>query len=105
MDWLLITDLVDGRREIIGWARKGLILDWRGLERDEWLVLCLQRKTEGATACIECRERGWLPETADDLRISDVTLMDQILHDSVRLRKLVTQDILKAAERYRSARE
>jgi hypothetical protein len=102
MAYELITDLIDGRREIIGWARKGQMTEWEGVQVPEWAALTMQRDTEGRPVCIDCGDYGWLPKTEDDLLLFGAPHCVRITRQLVPWQERVTQEILDAAERYRN---
>jgi hypothetical protein len=104
--WELVTDVVQGRREIIGWARKGkkVAYESEGVSRkiEEWLALCFNRHTAAKTIRIACDRCGWLPEKIDDVLLEGAPHYDVDFGKILDWEHRETREIGEAAERYRA---
>ena len=99
VEWELVTDVIEGRREILGWARKDHYVDYKNTSIEEWEALCMDEKCGCRPICIICFEYGWLPTDPRQIQLDDDPNLNPVKNAQRQLR--AQQEIVEAADRYR----
>lgn len=105
--WVLVTAVVGGRREIIGWAREGTWVEipttaGRAIAAEEWIALLASVEGAGRAVLIRRVDEGWLPRNILEFTLGEAPYFGDGAGDAAsRWRFRIAQAIVEAAKRYR----